>query len=407
MRKSLYAAFVILACAAFVSAQVPGRIEIPQSSIARPQDAGIRSHTNVMIFLPEGIVYPLNSPGPTSETPASLACVYQLVAQVTGCPISGTTTNPSGGSKAIAIVDAYDYPNAASDLATYSAQFGLPTANFQVVYASGTKPPVDSTGGWELEEALDIEMAHAMAPNAKIFLVEAKSNSNTDLYNAELVASSMVASAGGGEISNSWSGSETSGETSNDSKYFNTSKVVYFASTGDAAFSLGYPATSPNVVAAGGTSIKRTNGLFTSEQYWDNSSGGGGGGISRYEKIPSYQSVIASIVGSKRGVPDISLDADPVSGPAVYDSYPYEGKVYNWLQLGGTSASSPALAGIVNAAGTFSTTTNAELTMIYNEYANPTLYSQEFRDITKGNSKCKTGWDICTGVGVPLTYTGK
>src|SRR5262249_17529099 len=149
----------------------------------------------------------------------------------------------------------------------------------------------------------------------------------------------------------------------------NTSKVVYFASTGDSAFDLGYPATSPNVVDAGGTSIKRSGGLFTSEQYWDNSDGGGGGGISRYEKIPSYQNVIAGIVGTKRGVPDISLDADPVSGPAVYDSYAYQGKVYDWLQVGGTSASSPALAGIVNAAGTFATTTNAELTMIYNEYA--------------------------------------
>ena len=98
----------------------------------------------------------------------------------------------------IALVDAYDAPNAASDLAKFSIQFGLPTANFQVVYASGKKPAYDI--GWELEASLDVEWAHAMAPNARIVLVEAASSNYTDLMIAEDMASKMVNAAGGENI---------------------------------------------------------------------------------------------------------------------------------------------------------------------------------------------------------------
>src|SRR5262245_1908427 len=127
------------------------------------------------------------TPGPSYfyETPASLGCVYRLTsvssAQI-GCnPTDLTLPNPSGGAKAIAIVDAYDYPTAFSDLQTFSAQFGLPaptTANFQVVDATGTAPKADA--GWGLESALDIQWAHEMAPQAKIYIVEAADKSCVD-----------------------------------------------------------------------------------------------------------------------------------------------------------------------------------------------------------------------------------
>jgi kumamolisin len=393
---TIAAALIFLGSAAFSSsAQAQeSRIVIPDSSIERPGLA----HTNIILNIHQDNTSPCGS---TCETPASLACVYELVAQVTGCPIATTSTNPSGGARAIALVDAYDNPDALTDLTTFSNQFGLPIPTFSQVYAQGSKPQ-NNPGGWSLEEALDIEMAHAMAPNAEIILVEAAQPTNADLYAAENFAANLVVAAGGGEISNSWSGGETRSETGNDSKYFNTAGIVYFASTGDTAFSLGYPAVSPNVVAAGGTSIKRSGGSFTSEQYWDNQYGGGGGGLSRYEKIPSYQNVIKTIVGTKRGVPDISFDADPVTGPAMYDA---DGG-YGWIQIGGTSVSSPALAGIINAAGSFATSSNVELTELYNDYGSSN-YSSEFRDITLGNSKCKVGWDVCTGIGSILTYTGK
>jgi len=160
------------------------------------------------------------------------------------------------------------------------------------------------------------------------------------------------------------------------------------------------PSLFAKVVAAGGTTLKRSSsGQFTSESWWT----GGAGGFSTMEKIPSYQKGKSGITGSFRGVPDISSDADPNSGVAMYDA---DGG-FNWIQVGGTSVSSPTLAGIVNAAKSFKSTSTLELTALYNEYANATQYKADFRDITTGGSTCKVGWDDCTGIGVPNTYTGK
>jgi len=371
-----------------------GKIWVPPSSIERPGDAGVRAHTNLIVAVHNDA----SKPGPTWETPGSIACVYNLVTQVSGCPIATATTLPTGGARAIALVDAYDNPDATTDINTFSSQFGLPAPTFNQVYASGHKP-ANNAGGWSLEEALDIEWAHAMAPNAVVYLVEADSNSFQDLYTAEQVAGNLISAAGGGEISNSWSGGEYSGQQNDEHTYFSTPGVVYFASTGDCGFCLGVPSTFASVVAAGGTSLKRSNGNFTGEWWWTS----GGGGLSTIEARPPYQNGISGIVGSHRGVPDISSDADPASGVAMYDA---DGG-FQWIQVGGTSVSSPTLAGIVNAAGKFAPSTKAELTNLYKEYANSGIYAKAFRDITQGNSQCKVGWDICTGIGAPITYKGK
>lgn len=362
-------------------AQNRARIVVPTSSIERPEDLGVRAHTNIIINIPPAIT---TSPAATWETPASIACVYELVTQVSGCPISGTAALPTGGQGAIAIVDAYDDPTAQNDLAVFIAQFNLAPATFEVVYAAGTKPPQDSTGGWELEESLDIEWAHAMAPNAKLYLVEAASNSNSDLFSAVQVASNLVSAAGGGVVSMSWGQAEFSLENLYDS-YFTTSGVTYFASTGDRALTLEYPSVSPNVIAAGGTAIQRNaSGDFTGEIYWDGCNGEGGGGLSAFEGIPSYQGAIRSIVGSHRGVPDISSDASPCSGLAVYDTTAYNGTVYGWLQVGGTSAAAPVLAARADAAS-LSPNSIDVLTNIYGAYGAGNAYgSNHFRDITQG-----------------------
>jgi len=372
-----------------------GRVIVPSSSIERPGDIGLRAHTN--------FVYMANAdssvPPPAAETPGSLACIYHLVAPTTGCPIATAKTLPNKGAKVIALVDAYDNPDATKDLSTFSAQFGLPTANFQQVYATG-KQPANNPGGWSLEEALDIEMAHASAPNAEIILVEAATNSFADLYFAEQVAANLVAAAGGGEVSNSWSGGEYSTELADETTYFTTPGVVYFASTGDSGLgAIGVPAVFASVVAAGGTSVKRTGGNFTTEWWWT----GGGGGTSFYEPLPNYQKGRSGITGSKREIPDISSDADPNTGPAMYD---LDGG-YLWLQIGGTSVSSPYLAGVINGGGHFKTSSKAELSSLYNEYSNATMYKKLFRDVTLGGTSCKTGWDICTGIGSPIGYGGK
>ena len=208
------AATISLLCFAQVSAAQnqsrKGHVVIPESSVERGGDNGVMAHTHLRIMMPEGGVF-TGTPQPNElppfpgyffETPASIACIYRLVPHSKhGCNPNETTDNPTGGAGAIAIVDAFDTPNVAADLAAFSAQFGLPPAVFQVVYASGTQPALDPSGGWELEASLDIEWSHAMAPNAKIFLVEANSNRFLDLFQAVLVASNLVATNGGGEVS--------------------------------------------------------------------------------------------------------------------------------------------------------------------------------------------------------------
>jgi len=384
-----------------------GHVETPESSIEQPEHHGVRAHTNYKMFVPNSgmasaqsssLEAPAQTEGPPFagyfyETPASLGCVYQLVSPVAGgCNPNTVTANPSGGSRAVAIVDAYHYPTAASDLSVFSNQFGLPQPNFQIVYANGRQPPVNAD--WNIEEALDIEWAHAMAPNAKIYLVEAASSNFSDLLRAVSVANSLVSSAGGGEVSMSWGGSEFSGETSYDS-YFTQSRVVYFATSGDSP-GVTWPSASPNVVSVGGTSLSRnpTTGNFQGEMAWQS----GGGGPSVYEARPSYQSAISAIVGNQRGTPDVAADADPSTGVWVY-AYPY------WYIVGGTSVAAPVWAGIVNAANNFSSTSQNELTVLY--------ANRGTTEITAGSCgpnqgyMLKGGWNFCTGLGSPLGKGGK
>jgi len=390
---------VLFCCSALLSAQAvrSGVGIIPPSSIEHPWDVGVNMHTNYIFYAPSGSIVPAAQPA--GETPASLGCVYDIVSsQVSGCPINGTTIVPTGGSGVIVIVDAYDYPSAAADLSTFSSTFGLPQASFSVQYASGRKPSNGCSSGWQGEEALDIEWAHAMAPNAAIVLMEASSASNSALYQAVTAANSYISSHGGkGEVSMSWGGSETSNESSSD-HYFTQSGVVYFASSGDSPGVI-YPSSSVNVVSAGGTQVNRnSSGAYTNQTAWSD----GGGGASRYESRPSFQNAISSIVGSKRGTPDLSFDSSGGSPVAVYNSNCYGG----WLEVYGTSVASPSLAGIINNAGQFKTSSNAENTLIYSNLG----FSQYFTDITSGSCgthSATTGWDFCTGVGVDHGLTGK
>jgi subtilase family serine protease len=383
-----------------------GHVETPESSIEQPEHVGVRAHTNYKMFVPNAgmagaqsssVEAPAQAGGPPYagyfyETPASLGCIYQLVSPVGGCDPNTVSANPTGGGRAIAIVDAYHYRTAASDLSVFSSQFGLPRANFQVVYANGRQPPVNAN--WNVEEALDIEWAHAMAPNAKIYLVEAASSSFSDLLRAVSVANSLVGSAGGGEVSISWGGSEFAGETSYDS-YFTRPGVVYFASSGDSPGVI-WPSASPNVVSVGGTSLSRnpTTGNFQEEIAWQS----GGGGPSVYEARPSYQNAISETVGSRRGTPDVAADADPSTGVWVYAN-PY------WYIVGGTSVAAPVWAGIVNAANKFYSTTQNELTVVY--------ANQGTTEITAGSCgpnqgyMLKGGWNFCAGLGSPLGEGGK
>lgn len=405
------------------------RLVIPPSSESKAADTGIRAHTNVrLVFHPN--LTPNELPpfsGEGYETPASLACIYLLASPIPGCNPNLTTKNPDGGSESIAIVDAYDDPNAASDLQAFSGQFGLPfnPNKFSVVYASGAAPATDPTGGWELEESLDIEYAHAMAPHAKIYLVETASNSFVDLFTGVQVAANLVrcgnasscpASAKGkGEVSMSWGGNEFPQETQLDG-FFVAKGVVFVASIGDSPGVI-YPGASPNVIAAGGTTTARSleTGNLKEEIAWSDA----GGGASQYEPLPNYQSLIAGYAGTTRATPDISTDANPNTGVWIFDSFPYQGidNPSDWWVVGGTSAAAPTIAGILNAAATsagkFPNSTAEELTRVYNDIADPFTYFVTFKDITYGacnyysSTFSRHGYDFCTGVGSPRGLLGK
>jgi len=394
-----------------------GRVVTPPSSIEKPEDIGMKAHTHLrMLVAIQGQLPKMGKndelppfPGLFFETPASLACIYHLVSNpVPGCNPNLTTQNPAGGSGTIALIEGSDDPTAAADLATFSAQFGLPPANFTVLYTSGlgltgTPPPADPTGGGELETSLDIEIAHAMAPNANILLVEAPSMLLSDLFEASFVAAEIVSANGGGEVSMSFGSSEFPQETQVD-PIFTIPGVVYIASTGDQP-GTSYPATSPNVLAAGGTSISRDpfTGRFLLENTWQDA----GGGPSEFEPRPGYQDVVRDRVGPSRGTPDLSFDANPNSGVWVFDSNPVFGT--GWFIAGGTSVSAPALAGIINTAGSFKDSTRAENREIYSHLND----FRDFRDIEFGNCGLNVGnfaldgWDFCTGVGSDLGYKGK
>ncbi len=361
------------------------KIIIPESSIPHPG----RINTNYFFvgskeFTPQ--------PPPGAETPGSLACVYHLVTGPTGCPIATSTNVPLGGVGAIAIVDAGDYPTAASDLEAFDNQFGIPAADFQVVYAGGQKPPVYSD--WLVEEALDIEWAHAMAPKAKLFLVESVQVDTDPTWQAVALAGKLVAENGGGVVSMSWGIPEFPQEVQFD-RYFTAPGVVYFAASGDSGIGVSsHPAASPNVVAVGGTYFNRDGaGNFVNEQYY---TGGGGGDISPYEPRPAYQNIISNIVGANRGYPDVASD---FCCTAIY--------LQGWGSVGGTSWSSPTFAGIVNAAGRLGQSSKQALTFAYGEYADGQAYKGPFYDITTGDPHCQVGWDLCAGIGSPRTYLGK
>jgi subtilase family serine protease len=385
-----------------VPAHKKGSVVIPTSSLTQPGDEGLRAHTNARFFVSASASnsrVEISGPpeqGLNFETPASLACIYGLVAASQGCNPNVVKVVASGGSRAIALVDAYNYPNALADLTVFSAQFGLPAptaSNFQVVFASGRQPPGDA--GWELEMALDIEMAHAMAPNAKIYLVEAASNSNADLLTAVDKAAQLVAAAGGGQVSMSWGGPEFSSETSYDSHFIKTG-VTFFASSGDAP-GVGWPSASANVVSVGGTSLARhlSSLAFLHHASWADA----GGGVSAYVARPSYQAAIAGIVGAWRGTPDISAIADPNTGVWVYDR-----SNGGWFILGGTSVASPLVAGIVNASGHFYPSTAAELTSIYqNSAANAANFVKAATGYCGPQAaySVTAGWNSCLGVGSP------
>jgi subtilase family serine protease len=333
----------------------------------------------------------------------------------------------TGSGQIIAIVDAYDAATVASDLGTFNSYYQLTPMNgtpgrpsctvaagphpcFQKVYQTGTKPLPNAS--WALEVSLDVEWSHAIAPQADVLLVEANGASTSNLLKSVDVA----VKDGARVVSMSWGGSETSTETGQDA-HFNHSGVAFVSSSGDSGHGAFYPAASPDLIAVGGTNLPLdANGNLTgAETVWETSTTeGSSGGISADEPEPGYQSnlPIPSIANGKRGIPDVSWDADPATGVAVYDSTAYQG-TKGWWTLGGTSVGAPSFSGVLalvdqtRTSGPLSTN-NLTSSPVYNAAAG-SLYATNFRDITSGsNGTCgavcnaTTGYDFVTGLGSPV-----
>ncbi|HSX15884.1 MAG TPA: S53 family peptidase [Candidatus Saccharimonadales bacterium] len=311
----------------------------------------------------------------------------------------GTSLNPG----TIAVVAAYDAPNIVSDLATYNKTFGLPVfpscsrtvtaACFQKVDQNGGTNYPQRNSGWALEISMDVEMAHQTCQNCKLILVEASSASYTNLMKAVDRARQMGATV----VSNSYGSNEFSGETAYDN-HFNFPGVAFVFSSGDSGYGASYPAGSPFVTAAGGTTLNITAAnAWQAETVWN----GSGSGCSAYELKPSFQTDTGCL---RRSIADVAADADPNTGAAVYDSYSYQG-MRGWFQVGGTSLSAPLIAGMYGLAN------NVALPAFANSvpYANFN-YASNLHDVTVGtNGNCGTylcqgtaGYDGPTGLGSPL-----
>ncbi|MEU6285537.1 S53 family peptidase [Streptomyces sp. NPDC047028] len=330
--------------------------------------------------------------GPTGYGPSDLQKAYGLT--------SAAASNGSG--RTIAIVDAYDDPNAAADLAAYRSHYGLPactTANgcFKKVSQTGSTtslPKADS--GWAEEESLDLDMASAVCPQCHITLVEAKTPTTANLGTAVNEAVKL----GAKYVSNSYGGSESSSDPSYDSSYYNHPGVAITASAGDEGYGAEYPAASRYVTSVGGTALKSSsNARGWTESVWNTSSTEGtGSGCSAYDTKPAWQTDTGC---AKRTIADVSAVADPATGVAVYDSY---GVTAGWYTFGGTSASAPIIAGVYALAGTPGSGDYPA------EYPYAAAGTSALNDVTSGsNGTCSTsylctarsGYDGPTGVGTP------
>src|SRR5262245_30552435 len=356
---------------------------------------------NLMAYTPAGEAAPQATAGPTGYTPAQLRAAYGFdKIFFNGAPGDGKNTT-------IAIVDAYHDPNIVNDLHQFDLAFGLSDPSLTIVNQNGSTSNLPAANsGWITEIALDVEWVHAIAPAAKILLVEANSASFSDLMTAVNTArnySGVVA------ISMSWAGSEFTGETGYDS-YFTTPAnhggVTFVAASGDSGAPALYPETSPNVLTVGGTSLfLNANNSWSSETAWS----GSGGGVSSQENQPAYHQGHVTGSTTRRATPDVAFDADPNTGVPVYDSY-NNGTANPWGQWGGTSMGAPQWAALIaiadqgRAAYGLGSLDGATQTL-------PLIYSlpqSDFHDITSGKStgspnySAAPGFDLVTGRGTPI-----
>ncbi len=343
------------------------------------------------------------SPIATGLTPSQFKNGYAV------SKIKFGTVAGDGTGQTIALIDAYSNPALVSDLAMFDTQFALPgttaakISNFLKIVnqtGSSTLPGIDTSGGgWALEEALDVEWAHAIAPGAKLLLVECNSSNYTDLIQAGVDYARRQ--KGVSIISMSFAGGESPSEVPLD-QYLSTpaghAGITFLASTGDHSQPATYPASSPGVVSVGATQL--INGSFNNEAGYHN----GGGGISSYESQPGYQNNVVTQNRYFRTTPDVAWDGDPDTGVDVYDAETFGSTP--WAVEAGTSFATCAWGSLIAIADQGRALSHLApldgatrlLPRLYN------LPGSDFHDIAAGNNgfAAGPGYDLVTGLGSPV-----
>jgi len=353
--------------------------------------------------IPFSTVTPLSSIAPNSYGGTGIGGTFAPQQVLTAYGINTLqSAGDLGQGQTIAIIDAYGSPTIQSDLNSFSAYYGLPSTTVSVLGTGG------ANSQWAQETTLDVEWAHAVAPDSKIVLVQAPDNSTASL----LTAVNTAVGDGASVVSMSWGATESSGNPSLNS-YFNVPGVTFIASSGDSGRGVNYPSASPFVTAVGGTTLTlNSNNSIASEVVWDSSNGvSSSGGISAYQSKPSYQQnnsgVTAVDPGTFRATPDVSYNA------MNYGIY-YDG---GWYGVMGTSAGAPQWAGIAALIDTGRAAAGLDPLGATDTAQDPSLnallYAQStssFNDITTGNNtnssgryySAGTGYDLATGLGSPL-----
>jgi subtilase family serine protease len=343
-----------------------------------------------------------------------------------------------GAGESIVIIDSFGSPTIQSDLATFDAGYGLPAPpSFRIIHPLGTVPydptKIPDQVGWAAETTLDVEWAHAMAPDANIVLMTSpvdETQGVTGMPQFDDLINFALDHHLGNVISESWGTTENNLFTTAGQQVFSHFEKSYaraaamgvtaIASTGDAGVAnatlgtgiypfptVNFPASSPLVTAVGGTSLYAdTSGDYQSETVWNSDGGAGGGGISQEFGEPFFQQFLPSAVekelGGARGIPDVSWNADPNTPILVYLSFLPAG----YYTIGGTSEGSPSIAGVV-----------ADLDQLAGHSLgslSTTLYGiagtgHGFHDVTVGNNSldgitgysATPGWDLASGWGSP------
>jgi len=367
----------------------------------------------------------------TVYTPAQIRAAYGLgVLPAVGATLSASAAAALGAGQTVYVVDANHNPNALSDLNAFSAKFGLPSCSALSLGAT-TSLPLAAAGSscslgvaytdgsaliksaapaynasWASEIALDVQWVHAIAPLARIVLIEASDSMTNSLAGGVALANKM----GAGIVSMSFGAAEGAWVTGLDAT-FATAGMTYVAASGDSGAQVNWPAVSPGVLAVGGTSLQWSGSGTRYEAAWS----GSGGGVSAYESLPAWQSgVTLPGVGkpARRAVVDVAFNANPSTGQYVALTAP-GATTTNWNAYGGTSIAAPQWAGLLAVAnaqrvaaskavlGDIHATLYASIAVV------PGTYAAALADVVDGNdgscASCAaaTGFDQPTGWGTP------